>query len=146
MAKLSKSHPSVAGHAAQEICPEDDSAPQVKTANSSPGSSLSKTAKSVLWRPLPPKDIPTYDLGSAVIAPGLVASYNDLGMHSSVDDNAEADAGQVRTADVLDPHYRPLRELIEGGYTASLFAPVRQRHRRRPVWGTPGSQRSFVGR
>ncbi len=70
-----------------------------------------------------PKDITTYDLGSAVIAPGLVASYNDLGMHSSVDDNAEADAGQVRTADVLDPHYRPLRELIEGGYTASLFAP-----------------------
>ena len=70
-----------------------------------------------------PDGIPTFDLGSAVVAPGLVASYNDLGLHASVDDAAEADAGYVRTADVLDPHYRPLRELIEGGYTASLFAP-----------------------
>jgi imidazolonepropionase-like amidohydrolase len=72
---------------------------------------------------VPPEGIPTYDLGAAVVAPGLVAAYNDLGMHSSVDDNAEAHAGQVRTADVFDPHARPLRELIEGGYTAALFTP-----------------------
>lgn len=70
-----------------------------------------------------PEGIPSYDLGSAVVAPGLVASFNDLGMHASVDDPAEADAGQIRTADVLDPHFRPLRELIEGGFTASLFVP-----------------------
>ncbi|HEV8058857.1 MAG TPA: amidohydrolase family protein, partial [Gemmataceae bacterium] len=73
--------------------------------------------------PNAPDDVPTFDLGSAVVAPGLVASYNDLGLHASVDDNTEADAGYIRTADVLDPHYRPLRELIEGGYTASLFVP-----------------------
>ena len=70
-----------------------------------------------------PEGVQTFELGAAVVSPGLVASYNDLGLRSSVDDNAEANAGYIRTADVLDPHYRPLRELIDGGYTASLFAP-----------------------
>ena len=70
-----------------------------------------------------PEGVATFDLGSAVVSPGLVASYNDLGLHSSIDDNAEANAAYIRTADVLDPHFRPLRELIEGGYTSSLFAP-----------------------
>jgi imidazolonepropionase-like amidohydrolase len=70
-----------------------------------------------------PDGVTAYDLGAAVVAPGLVASYNDLGQHTAVDDAAEADAGFVRTADALDPHFRPLRELIEGGYTAALFVP-----------------------
>jgi hypothetical protein len=70
-----------------------------------------------------PEGVKTFDLGAAVVAPGLVASYNDLGLHASVDDAGEANAGFVRTADVLDPHYRPVRELVEGGYTAALFVP-----------------------
>jgi imidazolonepropionase-like amidohydrolase len=70
-----------------------------------------------------PEGVQTFDLGSAVVSPGLVASYNDLGLRASVDDNAEANAAYIRTADVLDPHYRPLRELIDGGYTSSLFVP-----------------------
>ncbi len=88
-----------------------------------PGVVIVEAGKISSVGPNAPDDLPTFDLGSAVVAPGLVASYNDFGLHASVDDNTEADAGYIRTADVLDPHYRPLRELIEGGYTASLFVP-----------------------
>jgi imidazolonepropionase-like amidohydrolase len=73
---------------------------------------------------LPVSDgVPAYDLGAAVLAPGLVAGHSQLGLGSAIDDPAEADAGQVRAADVYDPQHRPLRELLEGGFTSALFAP-----------------------
>jgi imidazolonepropionase-like amidohydrolase len=67
--------------------------------------------------------IPTYDLGSAVVTPGLVAAHSDFGLSGMIDDPAEADAGQVRAGDVYDPQHRPVRSLLEGGFTSALFAP-----------------------
>jgi imidazolonepropionase-like amidohydrolase len=67
--------------------------------------------------------VPTYDLGSAVVTPGLVAAHSHLGLAGAIDDPAEADAGQIRAADVYDPEQRPVRELLKGGFTSALFAP-----------------------
>ncbi|HLJ91836.1 MAG TPA: amidohydrolase family protein, partial [Gemmataceae bacterium] len=73
---------------------------------------------------LPPSDgVPIYDLGGAVVAPGLVVAHTDLGLGSAIDDPAEADAGQIRVADVYDPQHRSVRSLREGGFTTALFAP-----------------------
>src|SRR5439155_20052349 len=67
--------------------------------------------------------LPTYDLGSAVVTPGLIAAHSDLGLSGAIDDPAEANAGQVRAADAYDPQHRPVRTLSEGGFTTALFAP-----------------------
>jgi imidazolonepropionase-like amidohydrolase len=67
--------------------------------------------------------VPTYDLGDAVLTPGLVAGHSHLGLAAAIDDTAEADAAQVRAADVYDPQHRPARELLEAGFTCALFVP-----------------------
>jgi hypothetical protein len=67
--------------------------------------------------------IPAYDLGSTVVAPGLVAAHSDLGLSGAIDDPTEANAGQVRVADVYDPQHHSVRALLEGGFTTALFAP-----------------------
>src|SRR5439155_17592295 len=67
--------------------------------------------------------VPTYDLGSAVLTPGLVAAHSSLGLASAIDEAAEADAGQIRAADAYDPQQRQAREPLEGGCTSVLFAP-----------------------
>jgi imidazolonepropionase-like amidohydrolase len=67
--------------------------------------------------------VPMYDLGSAVLTPGLVAAHSDLGLGSAIDDPAEANAGHVRVADVYDPQHQSIRELVKGGFTRTLFAP-----------------------
>jgi imidazolonepropionase-like amidohydrolase len=67
--------------------------------------------------------IPTYDLGSTVMSPGLVAGHSHLGFAGAIDDPAEADASQVRAADVFDPQQRQVRELLHAGCTSALFAP-----------------------
>lgn len=64
--------------------------------------------------------VPTYDLGSAVLTPGLVAGTNTLGV---LDDGVEADAGQVRAADGFDPQHNRVRALLEGGFTTALLVP-----------------------
>jgi imidazolonepropionase-like amidohydrolase len=66
---------------------------------------------------------PTYDLGAALLTPGLVAGQSTLGLAASFDDPAEANAGQVRAADVLEPSHRSARDLLEGGFTAALYTP-----------------------
>jgi imidazolonepropionase-like amidohydrolase len=66
---------------------------------------------------------PLYDLGSAVVSPGLVAAHSLLGLARAIDDPAEADASQVRAVDVFDPRQQAIRELMEGGFTSALFAP-----------------------
>jgi imidazolonepropionase-like amidohydrolase len=67
--------------------------------------------------------VSTYDLGSAVLTPGLVAGPNTLGLAGMIDDPAEADAGQVRAADAYDPKQRQIRELLAGGFTCALLVP-----------------------
>jgi imidazolonepropionase-like amidohydrolase len=68
-------------------------------------------------------EIPTYDLGAAVITPGLVAGPSHLGLATVIDDSAEADAGQVRAADVFDPQHRVARDLCAGGFTTAVLTP-----------------------
>jgi imidazolonepropionase-like amidohydrolase len=68
-------------------------------------------------------DVPTFDLGTAVLTPGLVAGHSQLGLEALIDDPAEADAGQVRAIDAFDPQHRAVRELVAGGFTSALFAP-----------------------
>ncbi len=67
--------------------------------------------------------VPAYDLGDAVLTPGLVAGHSSLGLAAAIDDIAEADAAQVRAADAYDPQHRPVRELLEAGFTCTLFVP-----------------------
>jgi imidazolonepropionase-like amidohydrolase len=68
-------------------------------------------------------DVPTYDVGAAVVTPGLVAGLSPLGFAGAIDDPAEADAGQVRAADVYDPQHRSVRRLLAGGFTSTLVSP-----------------------
>jgi imidazolonepropionase-like amidohydrolase len=67
--------------------------------------------------------VPTFDLGYAVLTPGLVAGPNTLGLAGMIDDPAEADAGQVRAADAYDPKQRQIRDLLAGGFTCALLVP-----------------------
>jgi imidazolonepropionase-like amidohydrolase len=67
--------------------------------------------------------VPTFDLGSALLTPGLVAGPNALGLAGMIDDPAEADAGQVRAADAFDPKQRQVRDLLSGGFTCVLLVP-----------------------
>jgi imidazolonepropionase-like amidohydrolase len=67
--------------------------------------------------------VPTYDLGFAVLSPGLVVAHSDLGFANVIDDAAEADASQVRAADVYDPQQHVVRALLEGGFTSAVLAP-----------------------
>jgi imidazolonepropionase-like amidohydrolase len=70
-----------------------------------------------------PDGVPVFDLETAVVSPGLVAAASDLGLARAIDDPAEADAGQVRVADVFDPQHRAVRKMLEGGFTSVLFTP-----------------------
>lgn len=70
-----------------------------------------------------PDGVSVIDLGNAVLAPGLVGGPGELGLGGAIDDPAEADAGQIRAADVFDPQHRAVRKLLEGGFTTLLFAP-----------------------
>jgi imidazolonepropionase-like amidohydrolase len=58
-----------------------------------------------------------------VLTPGLVAGHTHLGLAGAIDDHAEADAGHVRAADVYDPQHRPVRALLEAGFTCAVFVP-----------------------
>jgi imidazolonepropionase-like amidohydrolase len=92
---------------------------------SQPGMLLIDSGKVVALGPNVSVDAgtPTYDLGAAVLTPGLVAGQSTLGLAASFDDPAEANAGQIRAADVLEPSHRSARDLLEGGFTAALYTP-----------------------
>src|SRR5262249_48978449 len=79
--------------------------------------------------------VPTFDLGSAVLTPGLVAGPNTLGLAGMIDDPAEADGGQVRAADGYDPKQRQIRELLAGGFTCALLVAGAANGIRAPAWG-----------
>jgi imidazolonepropionase-like amidohydrolase len=70
-----------------------------------------------------PDGVPIFDLGMAVVSPGLVAGASDLGFAGAIDDPAEADAGHVRAGDVFDSQYRSVRKMLEGGFTSVLLIP-----------------------
>ena len=71
-----------------------------------------------------PAGVPVFDLGNRVLTPGLVAAFSHLGLvGSALDDPAEANAGQVRTADAYDSELRGVRELQGGGFLSAFFAP-----------------------
>lgn len=90
-----------------------------------PGVVLVDGGKVVGLGPVAPAsgDTPVYDLGAAVLTPGLVAAHSQLGQAGAIDDPGEADAGQVRAADAYDPQHKGVRELLEGGFTSALYAP-----------------------
>lgn len=67
--------------------------------------------------------VTAFDLGSAVLTPGLVVGHSQLGFAAAIDDAAEADAGHISAADVYDPQQRQVRDLLGAGFTSAVFAP-----------------------
>ncbi len=67
--------------------------------------------------------IPVFDLGAAMLTPGLVVGHTQLGLAAAIDDPAEADSTQVSAADVYDPQQRQVRDFLGAGFTSAVFTP-----------------------
>jgi imidazolonepropionase-like amidohydrolase len=92
--------------------------------------------------------VPTFDLGDAVVTPGLVAAHHPV----FSGDTADADAGQLCAADFLVPGDSELRALRDNGFLTVVVAPgsqnvlagracaVRVGERALPVLGEIGSK------
>ncbi|MBL8816541.1 MAG: amidohydrolase family protein [Planctomyces sp.] len=63
--------------------------------------------------------LPVFDMGSAVISPGLI-----VGHYSEVDvESTDAVASQIRAIDSFSPDSAALRKLSHAGFTAVMLAP-----------------------
>ena len=67
---------------------------------------------------------PIFDVGDAVISPGLLTAHSTLGQARAVAESAGADAGFLRTVDAFDPTGRTVRSLVRGGVLRAAFAPA----------------------
>ena len=65
-------------------------------------------------------DLPVYDLGDAVVSPGLVAGHVSL----MSPDTRLADTAWISAADSFDPDSQKLRSLIKHGFTSLSLAPA----------------------
>jgi imidazolonepropionase-like amidohydrolase len=70
-----------------------------------------------------PEGVEVFDLGAAVVTPGLVATHGDLGLGRDVDETSEADAGNIRAIDAFHPALPAVGKLREGGVLATLLSP-----------------------
>ncbi|RUL86457.1 hypothetical protein TsocGM_15915 [Tautonia sociabilis] len=68
-------------------------------------------------------DLPTYDVGDAVIAPGLLTAVSTLGQSRAAAESAGADAGFLRAVDAFDPTGKTVRRLVRGGVLKAGFSP-----------------------
>ncbi len=74
-----------------------------------------------------PEGLTIYDLGEAVLTPGLVSAHALLTPSSLNDDQNVVDSGAVRAADVYDPRAAAVKRLIAGGFLRAGHAPADQR-------------------
>ncbi len=71
-----------------------------------------------------PEDVPVFDVGDAVITPGLVNAHSYLGQQSMLNDDTEADSSQLRAADVIEASSPVAKKMLEGGFVNVGFAPT----------------------
>lgn len=69
-------------------------------------------------------EIPAYDLGDAVVSPGLTSAFGTFGQGRAAVEVAGADAGFLRAVDAFDPTGRTVRDLARGGVLRIGFAPA----------------------
>jgi imidazolonepropionase-like amidohydrolase len=68
--------------------------------------------------------VPVFDVGDAIVTPGLLTAHSTLGQGRAVAESAGADAGFLRAVDAFDPTGRAVRELVRGGVLRAGFAPA----------------------
>ncbi|XZE53892.1 amidohydrolase family protein [Planctomycetaceae bacterium SH139] len=74
-----------------------------------------------------PEGLTIYDLGEAVLTPGLVSAHALLTPSSLSDEQNVVDSAAVRAADVYDPRAAAVKRLIAGGFLRVGHAPADQR-------------------
>lgn len=70
------------------------------------------------------QSLPTFDLGEAVVTPGLVAACSHLGHQSQLTGNPESDATLFRAVDVFDSDRKPVERMMSAGFLNIGFAPL----------------------
>jgi len=68
--------------------------------------------------------LPVFDLGEAVVTPGLVATHSHLGHINALGDSTESDQSHILAVDAFDPLNAGSRKMLEGGFIHIGFAPA----------------------
>ena len=66
---------------------------------------------------------PTFDLGDALLAPGLVAGINDFDVPTEGTETADADGSEQTGVDGFNPRHENLRKLFRGGFLYAVHSP-----------------------
>lgn len=72
---------------------------------------------------LDPGDIEVFDLGEAVVTPGLVSAHSTLGQEQSIVDATEPDSSQLRAVDGVDPLNPVGQKMLAGGFVHVGISP-----------------------
>ena len=64
-----------------------------------------------------------FDLGSAVVTPGLFSGHTTLGLAQSIDPNSSPDASYIVAGDALSKGFKGERELLKDGLLRVILAP-----------------------
>jgi imidazolonepropionase-like amidohydrolase len=70
-----------------------------------------------------PAGMAAVDVGNLVVSPGLVTASAGLGLESSIDESADADASYLASADVLDPGAPAIDRWISQGFLTAGLNP-----------------------
>lgn len=68
-------------------------------------------------------EVVLFDVGDAVITPGLVSAHTTLGQDSAIIDADESDTSHLRSVDAFDPMAKTAREILAGGFIHIGLSP-----------------------
>lgn len=71
-----------------------------------------------------PEGTEVFDLGDAVVTPGLVVAHSYLGQTAMLTDDTEADASELHAADVVDAGSPAAKKMMGGGFVNVAVAPA----------------------
>ncbi len=74
----------------------------------------------------PGSDTPVFDVGDAVVTPGLVAAATTLGQSAGANEATDPATPEIRVADYLDPHSQSAYQFRKQGVTAVVAIPGSQ--------------------
>ncbi len=69
------------------------------------------------------EEIQSFDLGDAVVTPGLVIAHSSLDQASTINDPTESDASHLRAVDAFDPTTKKAKEALKAGFIHIGLAP-----------------------
>ncbi|MFT7632311.1 MAG: imidazolonepropionase-like amidohydrolase [Mariniblastus sp.] len=70
------------------------------------------------------KNVLLYDLGDAIVTPGLVIASSSLGQASAITDASESDATHLRSVDAIDPSNKIANQALAGGFVHVAVTPA----------------------